>query len=470
LFAHSQPTIVDMQQDTPMTSVDTASPQSINPSRRYTYEWYVVILCMLAYVFSYIDRQVLALLVEPIKHDLHLTDLQFSLLHGLAFSLFYAVMGMPIALMADQRSRPLIIAVGIFFWSVATVFCGVSRNFIQMFLARMGVGIGEAALSPATYSMLSDLFPKERLGRAVGVYSVGSFIGGGLAFIIGGYVIDLVQSIDSVNVPFFGELKPWMLTFFIVGIPGLLVALLILLTVRDPERKELQTSVNGQKTSASMRDLFVFLGVHKKTFTFHFLGFSFYAMALFVVLGWAPAFYIRQFGMSATQVGYVLGAIVLIANTSGVFFGGWLTDYLHHKGYSDAPMRAGVMGACALIVPIALFPCVNNLNLSLAILALTMFFVSFPMPTSTAAMQILTPNRMRARVSALFLFVSNLLGLALGSALVAVLTDYLFADESAVGYSMMIVGTTATLLTIILLACGCKPYRQSLAFQEAQSR
>lgn len=140
---------------------------------------------MLAYIFSFIDRQILALMIEPIKADLGLSDTQFSLLHGLAFSLFYAFMGLPLAYLADRFSRPKIIAVGVVFWSIATAFCGLSKNFIQLFLSRMGVGVGEAALSPAAYSMFSDMFSKDKLGRAVAVYSIGSFVGGGIAFQVG---------------------------------------------------------------------------------------------------------------------------------------------------------------------------------------------------------------------------------------------------------------------------------------------
>lgn len=251
----------------------------------YAYEWYVVLICMLAYIFSFVDRQILALMIEPIKHDLQLSDTQFSLLHGLAFSLFYAFMGIPIALLADRYSRPKIIAIGVAFWSLATAACGLSRNFAQMFLARIGVGVGEAALSPATYSMLSDMFPREKLGRAVGVYSIGSFIGGGMAFLIGGYVIDLLKSVDTVTLPWVGAMRPWQVTFFIVGLPGLLIALLILLTVRDPQRLGLRRNASGQVQKPAMKDTFRFLGRHRRTFFCHYLGFSFYAMALFALLG-----------------------------------------------------------------------------------------------------------------------------------------------------------------------------------------
>lgn len=436
--------------------------------RSYAYEWYVVVICMLAYIFSFVDRQILALMIEPIKHDLQLSDTQFSLLHGLAFSLFYAVMGIPIALLADRYSRPKIIAIGVAFWSLATAACGLSRNFAHMFLARIGVGVGEAALSPATYSMLSDMFPRDKLGRAVGIYSIGSFIGGGMAFLIGGYVINLLKSVDSVVVPWIGAMRPWQVTFFIVGLPGLLVALLILLTVRDPQRLGLRRSADGQAKKPTIRDTFRFLGRHRRTFFCHYLGFSFYAMVLFALLGWTPAFYMRKFGMSPVDVGYMLGVVVLVANTAGVFCGGWLMDALAKRGYRDAPLRAGVIGAIGMALPAVAFTQVDSVGVSVALLLPAMFFASFPMPTSTAAMQILPPNQIRAQVSALFLLISNLIGLGLGTTAVALLTDRLFMNPGAVGQSLSLLIGGATVLCVGLLGAGCGSYRQSLTREEGE--
>lgn len=430
--------------------------------KSYAYEWYVVAVCMLAYIFSFIDRQILALMIEPIKHDMQLSDTQFSLLHGLAFSLFYAFMGMPIALLADKFSRPKIIAIGIAFWSLATALCGVSKNFLQMFMARIGVGIGEAALSPATYSMLSDMFPREKLGRAVAIYSIGSFIGGGVAFLIGGYVIDLLKNLDSVAVPLLGEMRPWQVTFFLVGLPGILVALLIALTIRDPARKGLKLDAAGKVHAPSMKQAFKFLAVHRKTFFCHYLGFSFYAMTLFCMLSWTPAFYMRKFGLAPSDTGYMLGIVVLLANTSGVFCGGWLIDWLAKKGYSDAPIRAGVIGAIGMAVPAIAFTQVSELWMSVALLAPAMFFASFPMPASTAAMQILPPNQMRAQISALFLLISNLIGLGLGTTLVALLTDRLFQNPAMVGSSISLFNAFAVAFTLLLLTKGCRHFRESL--------
>ncbi|NML31440.1 spinster family MFS transporter [Paraburkholderia antibiotica] len=436
-------------------------------NRRYTYEWYVVVICMLAYIFSFVDRQVLALMIEPIKRDLQLSDTQFSLLHGFAFSLFYAVMGMPLAYLADRFSRPRIIAGGIALWSVATAACGVSQNFVQMFLSRMSVGVGEAALSPGTYSMLADLFPKSRLGRAVGVYSLGSFIGGGVAFLVGGYVIALLKHASVFTLPLIGDVRAWQITFLIVGLPGLLIALLFRLTVRDPARKGLAQDGAGQVKRVSMADSLRFVGTHRKTFFCHYLGFSFYAMTLYCLMSWSPAFYMRHFGLSPVEAGYTLGTVLLVANTAGVFCGGWLSDLLLRRGHADAPLRAACIGAACMFVPAVAFAQSASLGVSLAWLVVAMFFASFPLATSAAAMQALAPNQMRAQISALFLLVSNLIGLGLGTTLVALVTDKVFGSPLAVGHSMTVINAIATALTVGLLFVGCKHFRTSLE-REAQ--
>ncbi|SAK45698.1 major facilitator transporter [Caballeronia arationis] len=446
------------------------SPLTKPAGKRYTYEWYVVLICMLAYIFSFIDRQVLALMIEPIKRDLHLTDTQFSLLHGFAFSLFYAVMGMPIAYLADRFARPRIIASGIALWSVATAACGMSQNFAHMFISRMSVGVGEAALSPGAYSMLADLFPKSKLGCAVGVYSLGSFIGGGIAFLVGGYVIALLKHASVFTLPLLGEVRAWQITFFIVGLPGLLIALLFKLTVHDPARKGLAQDGAGRVRRVSMADSVRFIASHRKTFFCHYLGFSFYAMTLYCLMSWSPAFYMRRFGLTPVEAGYTLGTVMLVANTAGVFCGGWLSDRLLRRGHADAPMRAAFIGAACMFVPAIAFAQTASLNASLAWLVAAMFFASFPLATSAAAMQSLAPNQMRAQISAMLLLVSNLIGLGLGTTAVALITDKVFGSPLAVGQSMTIIDAIATALAVVLLFRGCRHYRASLEREALESR
>jgi MFS family permease len=440
--------------------------QELHTQESFGYQWYVVVICMVAYILSFVDRQILSLMIEPIKQDLMLTDTQFSLLQGLAFSLFYAFMGIPIAALADKKSRIKIISIGIAFWSLATAACGLSKNFIQMFIARLSVGAGEAALSPAFYSIVTDLFPKEKLGRALGLYAIGAFIGSGLAFLIGGYVISLLKNIDMVVLPVIGQLKTWQLTFFIVGLPGVLLALVMILTVKEPKRKGLKLDQNGQVIQASFKNSIAFIKTHKKTFFCHFIGFSFYTMMLYSLLGWAPAFYMRHFGLDASQTGYILGSIILIANTAGALFCGWLIDYFSKKGYSDAAIRAGMIGCAALVLPSVIFTQVDNMYLSFGLIFIAMFFSTFPIPASAAATQMLTPNQLRAQVSAKFLLISNLIALGVGTTAVALLTDKYFENTLMVGNSISIVNAIAGIIGVFLLFKGCKYYRESILLEK----
>jgi len=429
-------------------------------SQSLAYSWYIVFLCMVAYIFSFVDRQVIALLVQPIRADLQISDTGFSLLQGLAFAIFYALMGLPIARLADTRSRPLIIATGIFVWSIATAVCGAAKNFWQLFAARMGVGVGEAALSPAAYSMITDSFPKSRLGLALGIYSIGSFIGAGLAFLIGGAAIEWVNRFGEINLPLIGIVKPWQMTFFIVGLPGVVIAALFFLTVRDPERKGVMAAGNS---GYSIREVLRYIRQHLKTFSAHYLGFGFLALSLFALLSWAPAYFIRRFGLSPKEVGVYLGAIVMIGNTTGVLSSGWLVDYFTRKGYSDAAFRSGIVGGLGVIIPAALFSSTGELHTTILIFGLAMFFSSFPMATSAAALQVMAPNQMRAQATALFFVFMNLLGTTGGSSLVALSTDYLFRDDMAVGYSMSLITAAAGLIGAAILASGLKSCRGTVA-------
>lgn len=436
------------------------------------YAWYVVVLCMIAYIFSFIDRQVIVLLIEPIRADLQISDTQFSLLHGLAFAFFYALMGIPIARLADTRSRPLIIATGVFVWSLATAACGLTRTFWQLFAARMAVGAGEAALSPAAYSMISDLFPKSKLGLALGVYSIGSFIGAGLAFLIGGTVIEWMERVGVMALPLVGTLKPWQMTFVLVGLPGVLISALFVITVRNPERKNVigaSAAEAGPTRAYTLGELFAYMGVHRYTFIAHYLGFGFLALSLYALLSWAPAFFMRNFDMSAREVGLYLGTAVLLGNTAGVLSSGWLADWFTRRGYDDGAMRAGMVGALGVVIPGALFSSMPGFPATLAVLAIGMYFASFPMATSAAALQLMAPNQMRAQVTALFFLSMNLFGIAGGSTSVALLTDFVFVDEKAVGYSMAITCAVAGIAGALLLGRGMRHYRVTVqAVQSGQ--
>jgi MFS family permease len=307
--------------------------------------------------------------------------------------------------------------------------------------------------------MFADYFPPEQLGRAAAIYSVGSLVGAGLAFFLGGWVIATVSHTSGITVPLLGQLQPWQLTFIIVGIPGVFIALLIQLTVRDPPRRELSPAARSQPQPG----LWAFLSAHRGVLASHYFGYSMAAMVLFGLLSWTPAYLIRVQGLRAQEAGFILGFVVMIACTAGVLSSGWIMDALRARGYVDAPMRTGMIGGCGVLLPAALLPFAPGLTTAVIILLVAFYFAAFPQPPSTAALQLLAPNRLRARVAALFLFCNSLLGSALGSLLIGWLNDHVFGTPRAVGSSLSIVVCGAGVLTVSVLGVGCRLFRESMA-------
>lgn len=209
------------------------------PSARYG--WYMVVLLTVAYIFSFVDRYVLGLLIEPIKADLELTDTQIGLLLGPAFAIFYATMGLPLGWLADRQRRTWIVAAGIALWSAATAASGLARNFPQLFIARMSIGVGEATLSPCAMSMISDSFPREKRARPIAFYTMALSLGAGIASLISAAVLQWAKTTTDISLPIVGTVAPWQFTFFVVGLPGLALSLLVLM-LREPVRRDLNTT------------------------------------------------------------------------------------------------------------------------------------------------------------------------------------------------------------------------------------
>ena len=256
---------------------------------------------MLALVVSFIDRQIITLLVQPIRADLAISDTGMSLLMGFAFAIFYVTMGVPIARLSDRHSRRTIIAIGIFLWSLATAACGLARNYSQLFLARIGVGVGEATLMPAAYSMIADYFPREMLGRAIGVYAIGAYLGAGLALILGGAAIRLITASGPVDLPIVGTLVPWQLTFMVVSLPGLVIVALMMFTVREPVRRNLAET---QDNRIPIRDVVKFMWANRGTFGSIFVGYATGGTAFHGFLFWVPEFIRRSYGWDISGAGY----------------------------------------------------------------------------------------------------------------------------------------------------------------------
>lgn len=289
----------------------------------------MVFVLLLAQTFSFLDRMIMGLLVGPIRDTFQISDTQYSLLAGLAFSLFYALMGLPLARIADSRSRRNLIAAGIAVWSLMTAVCGLAKGFWMLFVARMGVGVGEATLAPGAYSMIADYFPKSLLARALSVYMVGVTLGSGFAYMLGGAVVAYVENMPQIVLPVLGAIHGWQLTFFIVGLPGLLVALLMMLTVREPPRRGL--SANDVQAIA-LREVVDYLWSRRRAYGGHIIGVSIFIMVVYALNLWGPTYLIRTFGYTRPEAGWVFGIVMIVAGTSGLLLAGFIADSWMKRG------------------------------------------------------------------------------------------------------------------------------------------
>lgn len=429
-----------------------------NTPSRYSspgYAWFVVTILMLAYVLSFIDRQILSLMVAPIRRDLGISELQMSLLMGFSFALFYTVLGIPIGRLADRKSRRGIIAAGVVVWSVMTALCGTARHYWQLFLFRIGVGVGEAALSPAAYSMIADYFPPERRATAISVYSMGIYLGAGMAFLLGGLVIKFASMQGTVVLPVVGEIYPWQQVFLLLGIAGVLFAFAFLF-VREPPRQVGHSEV-------PLRTVLAYLWTNRRTVLCHNAGFGMIALCSYGSSAWVPTFFARVHGWDIAQIAVVYGVIVMVFGAGGIVFGGWLTDRWLKQGKTDAALRVGLWAAGVCMTIGGLYVLAPNGALAAALMIPGVICLGMPFGAAPAAIQEIVPPNMRGQASAVYLFIVNLLGLGVGPTAVAFFTQEVFGNDQSVGWSILVVGSLSTLAAIVFLAAGLKPYRETLA-------
>ncbi len=403
--------------------------------------WATVLVLLAAYALAFVDRQILTLLVEPIKRDLAITDTQFSLLSGLAFTLFYTVMGVPFGWLADRSSRRNLITVSIVFWSAMTAVCGMANSFLTLFLARIGVGVGEAGLSPAAYSMIADSFAPAKRSRALSVYAVGAITGVGLALIIGGAVVKWALTAPPVVLPILGELRTWQLALLIVALPGPLLAL-VMLALREPQRQEVApTQASGSS------DLALFVRQRWRLFLLLAMGYSLIGAPIAAYLTWTPAFMIRVHGWDISTVGTVYGVVLLLFNTSGILLGGWLADSQIAKGQKDAALVVSIAGS-ALALPFAIAaPFAPGPWLAMACIAVMSFAFGIAQGLPAASIQAIAPNQLRARVMAVYFLIGNIIAFTVGPTGVAMISDFVLRDSAKIGVAI-------ALLTLAVLPLG----------------
>lgn len=378
-------------------------------TRRPWYKWYAVIVLTAVYASSQLDRQIMGMLLEPIRLELGASDTQMGFLVGLTFAIFYATLGMPIAMLADRANRRNIIAAAIAIWSAMTMICGYAQTFVQMALARIGVGVGEAGSTPPSHSIISDLFAPEQRGTAMGVFALGVNVGLLLAYLGGGWL---------------SESYGWRATFVAVGLPGLVLSALLYLTVREPERgaSERRTGPSPENQSAPRfravaGHMWRVRSIRHLTLGSTLAGFIGYGFVL-----WMPTFLIRSHGLAPTEVGLILALMTGLVGALGTFTAGKLADVLARR---DVRWRAWLVaiGKGGYVPFLAGVFMVDDLSTALALYLIPAFFGGFYLAPTFALIQSLVPLRMRALASSIVLFVLNIIGMGFGPQLVGILSD-----------------------------------------------
>ncbi len=425
--------------------------------------WYAtVVLALLAWL-AILDRFIISLLVDPIKRDLGLTDTQFGILHGAAFALTFAVFGLVAGALADRANRRWTIFASVTIWSLATAACGMAQNFWHMLLARVGVGAGEAGLNPCAVSMISDLFPRDRITAAMAVYTIGTSLGSGCAYLFGGVIIELVAQAPTLVWPLLGEIRSWQAVFYVVGIPGALLGLLIF-TVPEPARRGLR---QPRRHASFLRDafsgygeLFAFMRGHWRFFLFSYLGFAIAAISVVGNTVWYPAHLGRTFGWSAGQIGLVFGLTVLVGGLLSKLVCAIFVDWIFRRGHKDAQIRwyAGCLLAAVPLGVTGLLaddPVIFVLGIGL----FTTLLASMPAIVG-AAFSLVTPNELRGTGMAVFATFNAVIGSASGPIIIATVSDRLF--DATIGHGMAAVMVVACPLAALMLALAFRAMRAAV--------
>jgi MFS family permease len=439
----------------------SAAPEPY-PNQRHA--WYGVGVFALMLLILFGNSGIINLLVDDIKRDLHLSDVKASLIIGIAASSLHAILALPVSRLVDSVSRRLMLGIGLIILGTSSLTTGLAATFGTLFLARLLGGIGAAGSGPATYSILADYFPPAKLPRAVSVMNIGSLYGAALALLAGATLLTALRATPTLTLPLIGTARSWQVIFLITAIPDFLLAILMLTTVLEPPRRgRLPGAATAARPAAvPVRDVFGFLWNGRAAFGPMFGGLLVSSLTM-GVLAWTPMFYVRTYGWSPAHYGFLQGIIGLVLSPLGLLSGGYLAEWFAKRGRDDANLRVVALGA-TLHLPLSIaIPLMPSPYVALTLGAINTFIMSIGAGPQNAALQVLVPNRMRGQVTALFLFIFSMVGLGFAPTLVALLTNYVFHDESLLRYSLFVINVTLGPLAALIYWRGVRPYGEAFA-------
>lgn len=437
-----------MRQDNPAVP----GPHGYPPARQ---AWYAICLFSLVNALDNVDRGIISILIEPIKRDLLLSDTQMSMLIGIAFSLFYAMVGLPMSRFADIGHRRNILAFGIVLWSLATAAGALATGFKSLFVCRGLTGTGESLKGPNALSMISDLVPRHKYPTAMAIYNLGISAGAGLSLIIGGALMGLIggRILDVFGV----KLSDWQFIFMLVGLPGVLIGMLVLFTVREPVRRGREN-----KGRLPVGEIFRFFGRERRIYLPIMIGSALMQIEVVGLLNWRVPFYQRTFGWGPEVVGPLVGSITLFLTPIGLALGAIVGERMAKRD-PGAMIKLSIWGTAAGLALGMTQLLMPTPELAVSVTAVNVIVIGIAAPAAVAALQTVTPNEFRGQIMAVYLFTISVIGTALGPLSVALFTDYLFVDESMLRYAMLLsaglFGGTGLLLKFV----GLRPYTERVA-------
>jgi MFS family permease len=433
--------------------MERTAPTTAAPWPGATRAWYTVVVIAVVSFVSNIDRGVINLLIHPIKRDMHLSDTSVSLLVGFAFSFFYMVCGLPMARVSDSRSRKIILTGALTVWSFATALCGLAQTYWQLFAARGLVGAGESVKGPCSMSMISDLVPRHHMPRAFAIYQLGINAGQGGALIVGGFLLAAFAGMAPIHLPAGIVIADWHMVFLLCGVPGLILALLMATTTKEPARR-------GRKAGAKapVKEVGRYVGAHWRIYLPLLLSIAVASIESFGMVAWRPAMFERTYGWGPATAGPLIGTMMLIGTPIGLFAGTALAEYFTRRGRPDAMVRASLCSHMLMVPFSVAMPLMPTASLSFAMGLCATIAAGMASPGQNSAIQIITPNEMRGQINAVYLIAISVIGGGFGPTAIALLTDYVFHDEMMLRYAMALFAVIVGPIGITLTWLAMKPY------------
>jgi MFS family permease len=436
----------------------SAAPAAVWPNPIYA--WFAVGMLVLAHALSIVDRIAIGLLVEPIKHDLHVTDTQMGLLQGLAFAIFYTLFGLPMGVLVDRWRRVHLLAIGMFIWSAATMGCGLAKSYFMLFLGRVGIGAGEATVTPASSSIIPDLFRPADRPKAYGFFQVGGSIGTALSYVVGSGAIIMADTARTWAPDALGGFSNWQIAFLVMGAPGILLALLLVITLREPERRD---RLSPTPTKFSLGPVWRQIQSNWGAYGVIIGGAVLNTMVVNAQIAWFPTLLIRAHGWTAAQVGGTLGLLGFPAGTFSAISAGFVLAWLLKRGRADGPVLVMILQALTWAVFGTIKALHPDMDVVLTTHVLSSLFAIWAVTAALAGLNEITPNEMRGQITALYTLFSGLIGLTAGPLIVGVLSDDVFSGPKGLQPSMAAMYLAGGAAAVVLLLAGRKAYVRAVA-------